>query len=168
MHIEVKQHPWYDCAYRFLPNDHWLRILLAKNKFHEADEKPPVPLKNHARIRDEDMSYYQARPELLTSEFVLFEGSKSDKYVKKRNTVDPSIENGMYAVPLIMFWLTAIIYWLQILNDPMHIIQNVLDYILDALHGEGLQSSFTLSAKLRTFFDRLRGQLMKPSQYRIP
>jgi len=162
----VKQHPWYDCAYLFLPEDHWLRVVLAKDKFDE--DKPPVPIKNPERFRDVDLNYYNRRPELISSDHVRLEGKLSDNYVAKKNTMHPSMQNGLHAVPLIMFWLTVFSYWLQIINDPMHIIQNVLDYILDALHGEGLQSSFTLNSKLRLYFDKLGAELMTPSQYRIP
>ena len=143
-----------------------MRVLFAKDLFDS--DNLPKPIKNHHRLRDVDPTYYEARPELITSDFVYREGKLSDNYIKKKKSVDPSIENGMHSVPLIMFWLSSMTYWLQIVNDPMHVIQNVLDYILNALQGEGLESPFTLNNKLRSFFDRLGAQLMTPSQYSLP
>jgi hypothetical protein len=77
--------------------------------------------------------------------------------------------NGIYRVPLILVWLgAAFLYWKQFTNDPMHIISNILDAIINALEGEGLTSPFTLSKKMRDFFDGLGGELRLPSQYSIP
>lgn len=163
--MEVKQHPFYDDAFEFLPDDHWLRYHLAKDLL--SSEEVPEEQSDADEYEDNDGKYYNERPELIDLELSKKEGTISHNFAGRGD--HPAMINGIYRVPLILVWLgAAFLYWKQFTNDPMHIISNILDAIITALEGEGLTNPFTLSKKMRDFFDGLGGELRLPSQYSIP
>jgi hypothetical protein len=162
-------HPFYDDAFRFLDENPFLRFSFANELIDDEYIPGQVPeqftryKKNCCKHARDNQKYYAAKPKMKTDELVQQLGDES------QSSSELFGKKGIYSVPLTYEYIQSFNYW-QFENDPMHIISNSLDYILNAIHGDNgnFNGSFILSKKLRTYFDELGSQIKMPSRYRIP
>lgn len=136
----IDKHPYYDQAYRFLEENHTLRFHLARDSMPE-DELPKhgVTRRLKKKRNETNSIFFLERPELKSNDYILKEGSISHNSIlniQRQN--HPSHKNAIYRVPLLMKHIEYLIYYLQLINDPMHIISNAIDAILLALKGTNM------------------------------
>jgi hypothetical protein len=164
----IDKHPYYDEAYRWLPENHLLRFQLSRNSVPQESIPLNKITERLKKGRKDNSIYFRAKPGFKTSEYVRTEGSLShNSNLNYTNRNHPIQRNGLYRVPLIMGHIRNLIYFLQLVNDPMHILSNIIDGILSALNGDCI-SPFNLKNKYIQFFDSLCSSLVLPSQYSIP